>query len=119
VAIISDGSTDITIQYVDEKPQPQLITADKMSASGAIKSQTSGERLVIKCEARMTASQLRSVLDLLKNTASTYFYTPEETHGVYADVLFPIEARFSELKHKWDNRSFYYVTWKVESVDYL
>ena len=119
MAIISDSSTDITLLYVDEKPSFGLIDASKTSASGAIKNQVSGERLKLTCRFRTTSTILRQILDLLKNGSDYYYYTSEDTHGIYSDVTFPLQVKISKLKWVWDNRSTYYGSFIVESVDYI
>ena len=119
MAIISDGTTDITINYVDEKAEFGLIEASKMSASGAIKSQVSGERFKLTCKFRTTATNLRALLNLLKNGADYYYYTPEDTHGIYSDLTFPLACYISKVKYVWDNRSTYYGSFSVESTDYI
>lgn len=119
MAIITDGTTTVTIPYVNEVPDPEIITASKMSASGSIKGQTSGERLKFKCDARVSSALFRSLLDLLTNASPYYYYTPEDTHGFYSGVSFPLEVRIDKVSHKWDNRNTYYINFTVEGVDYV
>jgi len=119
MAIISDGSTNVTIPYVNEIADPEMITANKLSGSGAIKGQTSGERFKLKCDCRTTSTIFRNLLDLLKNGQDTYYYTANDSHGIYSGITYPLECRIELKSNKWDNRGTYYFSFSVESVDYI
>jgi hypothetical protein len=119
VAVISDGSTDITLEKADEKVDFGVIEAFKLSASGAIKSQTSGERFKLKCKFRTNSGNLRALLNLLKNGSDYYYYTPEDEHGIYSDLTYPLQCNFSKLKHVWGYDDIFYGSFTVESVDYM
>jgi len=120
MAIISDGTTDLTFTFTDEDYIPVWDKADKTSAKGTIKSQVAGERFRFNIRMRLTPTQVRSLIDLLNNQSNFYYYTPDETYAaLFSNVTFPLKANFSNLSSEWDNRSRYYITLTVESVDYL
>ena len=122
MGIFSDGSTDITIDFIDETPIPTLDKAVRRSAGGKLKSQTSGQRWAMNLRFRTTGAVSQSLLDLLDNGADEYYYTPNDTHTLYTannKVTFPINVVFSKIKREWDNRSKYYMSILAEAVSYL
>jgi hypothetical protein len=122
MAIFSDGTTDVTIEFVDETIAPVLEKSVTTSAGGRLKTQTGGERLTFSIRFRTTAALFRSLMNLLKNGADEYYYTPEDTHQFYTTsntVTFPLNVVFNQIAWEWDNRSTYYIGMQVTSVDYV
>lgn len=124
MAIISDGTTNISIDYVDERIRPEIEESTTRTAGGDTRRVPGGERLRIKSEWRLTPAQYRSILTLLTNNASNYFYTPEDSTAsywtdLYPSLTFPMNAQFTEVGRTWDNRSYWYVEMEIESTSYL
>jgi hypothetical protein len=120
MAIFSDGTTDITVKYVDEIVQPQLDRSVKTSSSGKIKTQTAGERLKFTLRFRETGANARTLIDLLNNGADEYYYTNEDTHSFYTDkVTWPLNVVFTNWSFEFDSRTNYIVNLEMMSVDYL
>jgi hypothetical protein len=124
MAIISDGSTDITIEFVDEEINPNLEKSEKRTAGGNARSITGGERLILDLKLRLTPSQVRSITNLFKNNANNYYYTPEDSTAdywseLYPSLSFPYNATFSKLVRDWDNRSKWYYKMVVTSTEYV
>jgi len=124
MAIISDGTTDITIEFVDEDINPAIEETIKRTAGGNLRKITGGERLGLNLELRVTPSQYRSVLSLLTNNADNYFYTPEEStasywSSLYPDLEFPLNITYTNLKRTWDNRGYWYIKMDAEFTNYI
>ncbi len=117
--ILSDGTTDIEVEYANEVNIPVIDKSTRTSASGNIKSQTSGKRFALQVKCRTTATIATAMYEMLTNGAAAYYYTPEENHAPFSSSLYPIEVSVSDFKIEWDNRSTYYLNFKVESVSYL
>ena len=118
-AIISDGTTDINIGLANEIPNRVIERNSKNSASGAIKQQVAGSRLIFSVNARVTGVVYNSLVNLLVNGSQFYFYTPTDTHSMFPDVTFPLAVEISGLKRDWDNRNVYYISFKTKSIDYI
>ena len=118
-AIISDGTTDINIGLANEIPNRVIERNSKNSASGAIKQQVAGSRLIFSVNARVTGAVYNSLVNLLVNGSQFYFYTPTDTHSMFPDVTFPLAVEISGLKRDWDNRNVYYISFKTKSIDYI
>ncbi len=124
MAIISDGVTDVTIDYVDENINPVVERTTKRTAGGNLRTITSGERLDMQLNMRVTPAQYRSLLTIFTNKADNYFYTPEAStasywSALYPSLTFPMNATFRNMKRDWDNRGYWYVQMNMESTEYL
>ena len=120
MAIISDGTTNITLDFVDETYDPILDKSVRTSTAGRLKSQVAGERLQISAKARVTQAQYRSIMDLLNNGATAYFYTPgDNLTTYYANVTFPLEVDISKITDSFDNKKIFYIKFDVRSVSYI
>ena len=119
MAIISDGVTNITVAFVDEKIAPSLDRVSKVSSGGDLKQQVGGERYKNNCQARVSSTLFRQIMDLLNNGATNYFYTPEETNPFYSGLVAPIPVQFSKLGQQWDNRKNHYISFTVEAISYI
>ena len=119
MAVFSDGTTDITIKFVDEQITPIIERATKTSAGGRLKSQSTGERLQLRLRIYGTGAQQRSLFNLLTNGANEYYYTTEDTHTLYSNVTFPLNVIIDNIGWEFDNRSNYVLTATVTSVDYI
>jgi hypothetical protein len=117
--IISDGTTDIEVLYADEIADPIIDEDSAMSAGGFIKTQRSGKRFKMDVKIRASAAEYMALLNLLTNGSPRYYFTPNDTHGIYSDVTFPLEVGISDLKRSWDNRTYYYLDFTVESAGYI
>ena len=78
MAIISDGTTTVDLGLSFEIPSPGLDRSTKTTAAGNTRSITSGERFKMKVTSRITATRLRTFLNLMLNGASNYFFTPPD-----------------------------------------
>lgn len=116
---LSDGTTSVTIVDANEKTAPQIDQSWKSAASGAAKGQTTGERFKLSVNLVATPAQYRSLINLLISNPEHFYYTPEETYTLYSDTSFPIPVKISDVKETWDNRSAYYIKFKIESEDYI
>ena len=122
MASVTDGSTTIDLGKCDETIMPMLEKTSKRTGGGNIRSITSGERLGFQIKARVTPAVYRTLLDLLQNGASNYYYTPNSTTeftGLYPSTTFPLNANIYNLSRDWDNRSYFYITFDVESTTYV
>jgi hypothetical protein len=121
MAIISDGITDITLEYADERIDPVIERSSTVTAGGNIRSITGGERINFVVKSRVTPAIYRSLLNLITNGALQYFYTPNDTtdwSDLYATTTFPLNVNINTIKREWDNRGIYYITMELESVSY-
>jgi hypothetical protein len=124
MAILQGGSDSVTIEFVDEKIEPIVEETVRRTAGGNLRKTTGGERLQIGLTMRLTPAQYRSLLTLITNRSQTYSYTPEDSTAsfwsdLYPDLTFPINCLFNRIEKDWDNRSHWYVTLEMESVEYL
>ena len=119
MAILSNGTINITIPETDEVIQPSIEKINKKASGGDLKQQVGGERLKIKCKARVPAALFRSIVDMLKDGSEEYFYTTEVTHPFYANVVQPIPVQVSDVGQQWDNRKFHYIDFMIESISYI
>nr|BDD44680.1 hypothetical protein 10 [Legionellales bacterium] len=122
MAIISDGTTEIDFGRADETVLPGLEKTTKVTAGGNIRSITAGERFKMRVIVRVTPAVYRSFIDLMNNGASNYYFTPTDTtqwDDLYPDITWPLNVDISGIDRDWDNRSYYYVSFNVESVSYV
>lgn len=122
MAIISDGTTEIDLGKTAETIGPGLEKTSKRTGGGNIRSITSGERFKMDCRSRGTPAVYRSLLDLMKNGASSYFFTPTDTSqwtDLYPLTTWPMNANIFDIKREWDNRGIFYIKYKVESTSYV
>ena len=119
MAIISDGITDIVIEFVDEIPQPKIDKVNKVSSGGRLKQQVGGQRFGMKCKARVTAAKFQNVINLLNNGSLNYYYTTEVDHPLYSNVSQPVPVQVNKIGQNWDNRSFHYIEFSLEGISYI
>lgn len=120
MGIISDGITPIDLGFTDEVYDPNLEESTRQSTGGRTKRQVSGERLQITVRAAVTQTLLRSVLTLLNNSSSSYFYTPtDQLTDLYPSITYPLEVNITNIESTFDNKNIFYVKFDVVSVDYL
>ncbi len=124
MAKISDATTEIDLPQSDERLEPVLEKATKRTAGAELRSITGGERFKMNVRSRTTPAVFRTVIDLLNNGATDYFYTPEDETAswltdLYPDLSFPLNANFSNLRREWDNRKAFYIAYDVEATAYV
>lgn len=120
--IISDGLTDLTYEgtQVDDF---LLIEQDvKTTASGERRANNSGRRFKVVEGIRMTASEVDSLMTLLTNGATAYYYTPTTVPG-YCDALdFPMQVHIGvpkKTRHAGGGEKKYHVEIEIEGTEYL
>jgi len=122
MATVSDGTTNIDIGTSDERIDATIEKSTTRTAGGNYRSVTGGERLAFSVKCRLTPAVFRTLLDLLKNGASSYYFTPNDSSTIsdlYPTTTFPLNCNITNLKRSWDNRSYYYVSFTVESSSYV
>jgi hypothetical protein len=122
MAIVSDGTTDITILDADENLKSTLERASKRTGGGNVRSITGGERIVSTIKGRVTPANYRLLIDLQKNGASNYFYTPNDSSewsDLFPTDTWPLNCNIFNLESPWNNRSYYYIEFEMESVSYV
>ena len=122
MATITDGTTSLDLGKTTETIDPVLEKTTVRTAGGNLRSVTSGERLRFRCQARLSPANYRTFIDLLNNGASNYFFTPTDSTqwtNLYGSTTWPLIANIYNIKRAWDNRSYYYVDFFVESVSYV
>lgn len=119
MAIISNGTTNITIDFADETIEPSIDKVNKVSAGGNLKQQVGGERFKMKVKARMTAEKYREITNLLNDRSTGYYYTTEVNHPYYSDVVQPIPVLVSKFGQEWDNRNVHYISFDLEGISYI
>ena len=123
MAIFSDGTTDVEIDYVREVDKSDIEKSTTRSSGGLTKSQMTGERFRLEVSAHLTAAEYRSLKNILKAAGTTeFYYTPEDTTEwatTYDDVSFPLNVTIDDVTLEWDNRNAYYLNCIIESVDYI
>jgi hypothetical protein len=122
MATLSDGTTDIDLGTANERINPIIDKSSKITAGGNIRSITGGERLMFAVDIRATQATYRSIINLLTNGASNYYYTPNnstvEWTSLYPNTTWPLNCNINNLKRTWDNRSYFYVSFEVEAISY-
>ena len=123
MAIFSDGTTDLTIT-ADEQYKPQIEKTTKRTAGGNLRSITSGERFEVIAKIRVTPTEYRSLINLLKNNSNNYYFTPEDSSkawmsSIYPDITWPLNVNFDNLSRDWDNRGYWYVSMDIEGTSYV
>lgn len=114
-----DGQNDLYIDDVDEEMTPVFDKSTRVSSGGQLKSQTTGERIAFNVKFRLTPAQYREMMDFFKSGIDRFFFTPSETYEYLEDVVFPIECNITDFRRTWDNRHVYYISMRIESVDYI
>jgi len=118
-ALVSDGTTDVNIGLANEIPDRPIEKSTKSSASGALKQQTAGSRLLFNVKARVPGAIYETLVALLTNGAEFYFYTATDTHTMFPNVVFPLAVEFSNVTRTFDTRDIYYISFTVKSIDYI
>lgn len=120
MATISNGTTSLTPATVaDEQTGPIMDMSTRQTAGGSERTQVAGERIGIRVKMRLTASECNTLLSIYTNNTSGYwYYTPQTTSGIYGSLTLPIVCTMSKPEPEWDNRSYYYVSFDITSVDY-
>lgn len=119
---ISDGTTTLTFNFSDDRgPETRVVQTIRESANGSLKFKTAGERIIFDDRPLVTGAELRSLLDLIHNGASEYFYTPDTIPPEYSSSIFPLTC-FVRYRGKresiWrDNARQYFVRLEIQSKD--
>ena len=120
MAIISDGITDVVLDFADETYDPLFDKSVRTSTSGRLKAQFGGERFQISVKARVTQTQFRAVINLLKSGSDSYFYTPgDQLTSLYPDIEYPIQVDLDKLESFFDNKKIFYIKFAVRSTGYV
>ncbi len=122
MAIVSDGVTTVDLGLSFEIPAPGVEKSTTLTGGGNTRSITSGERFRMSVESRVTATLLRTFLDLMLNGASSYFFTPSDItqwSALYPRINFPLNSNIFNISRQWDRRTLYYVNFDVESTSYV
>lgn len=120
--IISDGTTNLTFTGTRHDDFLNVEKSRNVSAGGRIKSQTSGRRFVVVENIRCTAAQVETLIELLTNGASYYYYTPTNTPGYMESGDFPMQVNIDMPKKTgfdWNGAKYYHVELNIESTDYV
>ena len=111
MAIFTDGTTTLTVNFVDESVEPTNEQSTNRTAGGSDRTVIGGERMKIRIEARLTPAQYRSLINIYNSTSGNLYYTPNDTTetfwtALYPDITFPLNSRFFNMKRNWDNRKY-------------
>lgn len=118
---LTDGTTTFNVES-DAHFYADIEKASAKSAGGYWRTQIAGERLKCTESLRLTGAQYRALLDLIKNGAANYYYTPDITPPEYDDADFPISVYFDLSKKKeeaYNGSIIYYVDLDIESSEYI
>lgn len=118
--ILSDGSTTITINTADGNGDSELIRDVKITAGGDTRTRIAGERFVVNERFETTGTQLRNILNLIKNNASSYTYTPTTTPPEWESSDFPMIVDIEYIgktTRVYDGEIKYFVSLRIQSAE--
>jgi hypothetical protein len=101
---ITDGVTNLTFTDSDDIIDPIIEKSSRRTGSGDF-----------RC---------RTILNLLNNNATNYFFTPRESTqswmtALYPDITFPLNVNVTKFKTSFQTKDVVYFTIKVESTSYV
>ncbi len=121
--ILTDGTTSLTFDDASTfTPDQEVERSEDRSAGGKIKTQVGGERFIYIETLQVNGSELRGLLNLIKNGSNTYFYTPSETPPEFVAADFPIAV---VVQYQGKNERFgdgeikYFVELRITGIDYV
>ena len=120
--ILTDGITSFTITDSRGKAFPEIDKSTRSTAGGNLRSITTGQRPIFTESIRVTPAQYNSLLQLLTNNATSYFYTPSsdaDYSELYPDITFPLAVTVLNLSKEWDNGSHFYVNMDIQGISYV
>lgn len=90
---ITDGTTTLTFTFsANQTGDPEIDIGTSLTAGGRIRTQIGGERPIFNEKVAVTGAELRVLLNLLHNGASSYYYSPASTPPEYSASDFPMEV---------------------------
>jgi hypothetical protein len=119
--IITDGTTSLTFTGNLNEPGFSIEQTNKITNAGLLRTQVRGERFITLERIRTTGAELRSLLTLLTNGATTYYYTPDPVPEYMSSTDFPKAIRVQKMKRMkktWNGREYYYIELTIEGIEY-
>lgn len=122
MSIISDGTTELTFTGVTSDDFQILDKSTRKTAGGGTRSVTAGRKFVTVEKYRMTGAEFRSLIELLDNNSTQYYFTPSKVPDYMDSEDFPMLVNISAPKKSSQaggGNKKYFVTLNIESVDYI
>lgn len=122
MSIITDGTTSITTTGVLSDDFLNLEQSTRKTAGGGTRTIRTGARFVIEETYRLTGTEFRSLIDLLTNGATQYYFTPSTVPDFMESTDFPLLCNIGIIKkkrHVGGGTKKYYMTVKIEGVSYI
>jgi len=119
---ITDGVTTLTFADSDLRSDSEIEYGEARTVGSVVKTQISGERFTATDSIRITGAQYRTLIDLLKNNAADYYYTPTTVPPEYSSTNFPMKARINVAKKStraYNGAIYYYVDLNIISSELL
>lgn len=120
--VLTDGTTTLTIAESNFMAHSEIEMSREKSAGGIYKMQIGGERFMSTEHLRLTATQYRTLLNILKSNSDYYYYTPSYIPAEYSAVTFPIKVSFSlssKNTEAYNGEVIYYVDLEIESAEFI
>lgn len=122
MSIISDGTTDITLNGVTSDDFQILDKSTRKTAGGGTRSIVAGRKFVTVEKYRLTGAEYLTLIELLDNGSTQYYFTPSTIPDHMSSDDFPLLCNISAPKKErqaggGDKK--YYITIEFESVNYL
>ena len=120
--ILSAGSNTLTTTGDQHDDRPDIEASFRQSAGGDLKSQISGERFTVIERIRLTGTQYRTLLDILKDDLNEKQYTPNVVPDYLTAGDFPMTVtipRHKKMRHVGGGDKKYYVELFIRGVSYI
>lgn len=118
-ATITDGTTSVSFEDCDEAPDLALDKSVNVSASGSIKTQTSGKRPVLRVRVAASFEDLADLMELLTNGADDYYYTPKrDFSALFPRLAPPWAVNVRDIRLATPLQDSAYLEFVAESVEY-
>lgn len=116
--IISAGTNSLTVVGTMFDDESEIEKSSSMSSGGELKEQILGERFIFTEQLRLTATEYRILIDIIKDTLHEKYYTPTITPGFMTAADFPmvVNGNCKKTRHAGGGEKRYYVTVTFKST---
>jgi len=120
---ITDGVTTFTINHCTVDDDLKIDESEDITSGGRITSQQSGMRYVVTLQdVRLTATEYKTLCELISNGANNYTYNPSIIPDLVASTAFPMKVRIRRPKkseQRYNGGMIFLCEIECEGIEYL
>lgn len=116
--ILSAGTNSLTSVGTQFDDEPEIEMSSSMSSGGELKTQILGERFTFSEQLRLTETEYRTLVNILKDPLHEKYYTPTKIPGYMTAADFPIvvTGNSKKVRHAGNGEKLHYVLCNFRST---